>query len=229
MLRFALRPLASVLPPSAVKAGAAPLRALSSPAAPAVTAPPVPAGAALTLFAHQICPFCCKAKGVMRARGVPFHVVEVNPLTKAQIKWSTGYSKVPIAAFSDGEVSGPIDRGFGSVNSGWSRRSNARRSLRDPSNRSLPLRGRLVQVVNDSAAIVDTILARTADDAADDGFASADARKWAAWATDELAPFMCDAPRDRARGPRSNGSNGERRVTRVRGVLPVATGSRTSQ
>ena len=114
------------------------------------TAPAPPAGAALALFSYQICPFCHKAKAVLRARGLPFQTVEVNPLTKAQIGWSKAWRKVPIAVFADGEV------------------------------------------VHDSSAIVDAILARAPpdDDGARAAFASADARRWSAWATDELALYM---------------------------------------
>jgi microsomal prostaglandin-E synthase 2 len=51
-----------------------------------------------------VCPFCCKVKAFLDANDVPYRTVEVNPLTKAEIKWSEDYRKVPIALV-DGEAS----------------------------------------------------------------------------------------------------------------------------
>ena len=40
----------------------------------------------ITLYQYEVCPFCCKAKAALDFYRVPYQVVEVNPLTKKQIK-----------------------------------------------------------------------------------------------------------------------------------------------
>jgi microsomal prostaglandin-E synthase 2 len=39
------------------------------------------------LYQYAICPFCNKTKAVMDYAQVPYEAVEVNPLTKAELKW----------------------------------------------------------------------------------------------------------------------------------------------
>jgi hypothetical protein len=39
------------------------------------------------LYQYQICPFCNKVKAVLGYAGIDHEIVEVNPLTKAEIKW----------------------------------------------------------------------------------------------------------------------------------------------
>lgn len=56
------------------------------------------------LYQYQICPFCNKVKTVLDFFKIPYSVVEVNPLTKAEIKFSKDYRKVPIARLEGGEV-----------------------------------------------------------------------------------------------------------------------------
>jgi microsomal prostaglandin-E synthase 2 len=68
----------------------------ASPAAPAAAAkdpyaPPPSAGSrgrptAVTLYQYEVCPFCCKVKSFLDYHRVPYRVVEVNPLTKAELK-----------------------------------------------------------------------------------------------------------------------------------------------
>lgn len=41
----------------------------------------------LRLYQYAICPFCNKTKAVLDYAQVPYEAVEVNPLTKAEIKW----------------------------------------------------------------------------------------------------------------------------------------------
>eukprot|EP00798_Chlamydomonas_sp_ICE-L_P013873 gene13873-19799_t len=42
-----------------------------------------------SLDAYEVCPFCCKVKAVMDFYEIPYKVIEVNPLTKSELKWST--------------------------------------------------------------------------------------------------------------------------------------------
>jgi microsomal prostaglandin-E synthase 2 len=59
------------------------------------------------LYQYAICPFCNQAKAILSYTGIDYHVVEVNPLTKAELKpWSGDYKKVPIAIIDDKQVNG---------------------------------------------------------------------------------------------------------------------------
>lgn len=49
----------------------------------------------LTLYQYQTCPFCCKVRAFLEFYGIPFKVIEVNPVMRQQIKF-TSYKKVPI-------------------------------------------------------------------------------------------------------------------------------------
>ena len=68
------------------------------------TPPPPPAGAALRLFGYAICPFCHFVRSAARYTKTTIALTEVNPLTKAEIKFSTEHRKVPIAVFDDGSI-----------------------------------------------------------------------------------------------------------------------------
>ncbi len=68
------------------------------------SAPPPPEGATLRLFGYAICPFCHVVRSAARYTGTTIALTEVNPLTKAEIKFSTEHRKVPIAVFDDGSV-----------------------------------------------------------------------------------------------------------------------------
>ncbi|RWS25785.1 prostaglandin E synthase 2-like protein [Leptotrombidium deliense] len=52
-------------------------------------------GISLTLFQYQTCPFCCKVRAFLDYYGIPYNLVEVNPVFRSQIKFSN-YRKVPI-------------------------------------------------------------------------------------------------------------------------------------
>ena len=52
----------------------------------------------ILLYQYQICPFCCKTKSILNFLQLPYNTIEVNPLTKSQLKHSD-YKKVPIAVF----------------------------------------------------------------------------------------------------------------------------------
>ncbi|CAK9179255.1 unnamed protein product [Ilex paraguariensis] len=53
------------------------------------------------LYQYEACPFCNKVKAVLDYYDIPYKVVEVNPISKKEIKWSD-YKKVPILMV-DGE------------------------------------------------------------------------------------------------------------------------------
>ncbi|CAL9752228.1 unnamed protein product [Musa acuminata subsp. burmannicoides] len=55
----------------------------------------------VVLYQYEACPFCNKVKAFLDYHDVPYKVVEVNPLSKKEIKWSD-YKKVPILVV-DGE------------------------------------------------------------------------------------------------------------------------------
>ena len=70
----------------------------------------------LQLYQYAICPYCNKAKAMLDYFKVPFESIEVNPLTKSEVKGietgytggpvpiDAGYKKVPIARFPDGSI-----------------------------------------------------------------------------------------------------------------------------
>ncbi|WOG84571.1 hypothetical protein DCAR_0103755 [Daucus carota subsp. sativus] len=49
----------------------------------------------VVLYQYEACPFCNKVKAFMDYYDMPYKIVEVNPLSKKEIKWSD-YKKVPI-------------------------------------------------------------------------------------------------------------------------------------
>jgi microsomal prostaglandin-E synthase 2 len=49
----------------------------------------------LTLYQYEICPFCNKVKSVLDYFDVPYSTIDVNPLTKSELKFSE-YKKVPV-------------------------------------------------------------------------------------------------------------------------------------
>lgn len=54
------------------------------------------------LYQYEICPYCCKVKAALDFFKIPYKVVEVNPLTKSELKFSD-YKKVPILMTPAGE------------------------------------------------------------------------------------------------------------------------------
>ncbi|KAM7266789.1 hypothetical protein ACFE04_008955 [Oxalis oulophora] len=64
-------------------------------------APPNFAPKEVTLYQYEACPFCNKVKAFLDYNKIPYKVVEVNPISKKEIKWSE-YKKVPILTV-DGE------------------------------------------------------------------------------------------------------------------------------
>ncbi|PSC71399.1 prostaglandin E synthase 2-like [Micractinium conductrix] len=55
----------------------------------------------IIVYQYDVCPFCCKVKAFLDYHKIPYRCVEVNPLTKAELKWSD-YKKVPVIVI-DGE------------------------------------------------------------------------------------------------------------------------------
>ncbi|XP_067398181.1 prostaglandin E synthase 2 isoform X3 [Emydura macquarii macquarii] len=49
----------------------------------------------LTLYQYKTCPFCSKVRAFLDYHGVPYEIVEVNPVMRKEIKFSS-YRKVPI-------------------------------------------------------------------------------------------------------------------------------------
>eukprot|EP00775_Hariotina_reticulata_P012596 gene12596-12728_t len=56
----------------------------------------------ITLYQYEVCPFCCKVKAFLDYNKLPYHTIEVNPLTKGELSWST-YRKVPVVKFGRGK------------------------------------------------------------------------------------------------------------------------------
>ncbi|XP_051509049.1 prostaglandin E synthase 2 [Myxocyprinus asiaticus] len=56
----------------------------------------------LTLYQYKTCPFCSKVRAFLDYHGLQYEIVEVNPVMRQEIKWST-YRKVPILVV-DGTV-----------------------------------------------------------------------------------------------------------------------------
>lgn len=55
----------------------------------------------VVLYQYEACPFCNKVKAFLDYHDIPYKIIEVNPLSKKEIKWSD-YKKVPILVV-DGE------------------------------------------------------------------------------------------------------------------------------
>jgi len=51
----------------------------------------------ITIYQYRICPFCCRVKALLDYSGIDYMTVEVNPITKQEIKFSSDHKKVPIA------------------------------------------------------------------------------------------------------------------------------------
>ncbi|KAM3611245.1 uncharacterized protein V6R79_015476 [Siganus canaliculatus] len=52
-------------------------------------------GLKLTLYQYKTCPFCSKVRAFLDYHGLPYEIIEVNPVMRHEIKWSA-YRKVPI-------------------------------------------------------------------------------------------------------------------------------------
>jgi len=54
------------------------------------------------LYQYTVCPFCHKVNAILQYKGVDYATVEVHPLNKKEIAFSTDYKKVPIYIDSHG-------------------------------------------------------------------------------------------------------------------------------
>jgi len=62
------------------------------------------AAPSVQLYQYEICPFCCKLKAFLDWQKVSYTTTEVNPISKAEIKFSKDYRKVPIAMVNGEQV-----------------------------------------------------------------------------------------------------------------------------
>ncbi|KAL4660331.1 prostaglandin E synthase 2-like [Arapaima gigas] len=53
----------------------------------------------LTLYQYKTCPFCSKVRAFLDYHGLPYEIVEVNPIMRQEIKWSE-YRKVPVVVLN---------------------------------------------------------------------------------------------------------------------------------
>lgn len=67
-------------------------------------------GPKLTLYQYKTCPFCSKVRAFLDYHGLPYEIVEVNPVMRQEIKWSV-YRKVPILMVDD-DVVRPLNLKF---------------------------------------------------------------------------------------------------------------------
>lgn len=66
--------------------------------------PQLPAGSLqLTLYQYKTCPFCSKVRAFLDYHGLPYEIVEVNPIMRKEIKFSS-YRKVPILLADAGSL-----------------------------------------------------------------------------------------------------------------------------
>ncbi|XP_051892837.1 prostaglandin E synthase 2 isoform X1 [Pristis pectinata] len=59
-------------------------------------------GLSLTLYQYKTCPFCSKVRAFLDFHSLPYEIVEVNPILRKEIKFSS-YRKVPILIGENGE------------------------------------------------------------------------------------------------------------------------------
>lgn len=58
----------------------------------------------MKLYQYQVCPFCCKVRSVLDYEKIPYDIIEVNPLNKREIQFSSDYKKVPILIDDDKKI-----------------------------------------------------------------------------------------------------------------------------
>lgn len=54
-----------------------------------------------TIYQFESCPFCRKVRACLDYFHIPYHIVEVHPLSKKELKGVTDYRKVPVLTITD--------------------------------------------------------------------------------------------------------------------------------
>ncbi|KAG2450408.1 hypothetical protein HYH02_004910 [Chlamydomonas schloesseri] len=83
---------------AAADAPATPVEVAADPYARPGSAHPLPAH--VTLYQYEVCPYCCKVRAMLDYYKLPYTVIEVNPLTKGELSWSS-YKKVPVVKLDE--------------------------------------------------------------------------------------------------------------------------------
>lgn len=94
---------------------------LSTVTEPAAVPAPAPIAAKITLYEYKICPFCNKVKAYLDFLEVDYESVEVNPLTKSELKFQAEFTKVPVVilnGITSGESAEIITKITETINSG---------------------------------------------------------------------------------------------------------------
>uniref|UniRef100_A0A7S1FUL2 GST N-terminal domain-containing protein n=1 Tax=Corethron hystrix TaxID=216773 RepID=A0A7S1FUL2_9STRA len=66
----------------------------------------------IKLYQYAICPFCNINKALLSYTDTPYEIVEVNPLSKAELSFSAdGYKKVPVATVRTDDAAEPSSSG----------------------------------------------------------------------------------------------------------------------
>ena len=123
----------------------------------------------LTLYQYQICPYCNIAKTLLNYTNTPYQPIEVNPLTKAELKTTLlpdkQYKKVPILTSA----------------------SNNSSMLGNEEKHKMAVP--LVQQFNGSESIVEHLLSAFATPSEIDS-TSPSAVQWSDWGRNELVPLL---------------------------------------
>ncbi|CAD5123229.1 DgyrCDS11591 [Dimorphilus gyrociliatus] len=65
-------------------------------------------GLKLTLYQYATCPFCCKVRAYLDFHGFSYDVVEVNSVTRKELKWAKKYRKVPMLIVEQPSTNGYV-------------------------------------------------------------------------------------------------------------------------
>lgn len=58
----------------------------------------------IVLYQYEPCPYCNKVRAFLDFQRLPYTVVEVNPLSKAELKFSPHYKKVPVCTVDSVQI-----------------------------------------------------------------------------------------------------------------------------
>lgn len=91
------------------------------------------------LYQYTACPFCWKVKAMLYHCQVPFTEIEVEPMKKKELAFSSDYKKVPIFVDSDGTVVVDSTEIMRYIDKKYAQKKYAQRSLFSGSNRETTL------------------------------------------------------------------------------------------